>query len=243
MFKQNPYRRIRPRAERKISASAGFWAQRFSVLSAGQAEKTLDFLYTGRYIEPMKQDSYSVILDAACALFALKGYDNSAVQDVCERAGLTKPSLYYQFGSKAGLLEALIAQRGKPLRESIAAAAEYRHDFQGTLTGILAAALAFARKDTLFFRLHRSLSHAPPESEAHAIHLPFDREIASYYEKLFVQSAAEFGNMRGKETLYAVLFRNAALSAAFADINGQLAIDEAAAGKIIHSFIYGVANG
>ena len=202
----------------------------------------LDFLYTNQYIKAMKHDSSQIILDAACELFALKGYGNSAVQEVCERAGLTKPSLYYKFGSKAGLLEALIAQRGGPLREAITAAAEYRHDFPGTLAGILASALDFARKNALFFRLHRTLANAPPESEAHTIHLPFDREIAARYEALFVQSAAEFGNMRGKEALYAVLFRNAVSSAVFAELNGQLTIDDAAAGKIIHSFIYGVAN-
>ena len=42
------------------------------------------------------------------ALFSSKGYDGTSVREICERAGLTKPTLYYFFGSKEGLYRALV---------------------------------------------------------------------------------------------------------------------------------------
>ncbi|GAA2373728.1 hypothetical protein Cme02nite_02560 [Catellatospora methionotrophica] len=44
------------------------------------------------------------ILAAACALFAEQGYDATSVQQVVDRAGVTKGGLYHYFGAKEDLL-------------------------------------------------------------------------------------------------------------------------------------------
>ena len=48
------------------------------------------------------------LIDRALELFAAYGYDGVGVQNVCEAAGVTKPTLYHYFQSKRGLLEALM---------------------------------------------------------------------------------------------------------------------------------------
>lgn len=48
------------------------------------------------------------ILDAAVVLFAEKGYASTSVREIVDRAGVTKPVLYYHFGNKEGLLQAII---------------------------------------------------------------------------------------------------------------------------------------
>ena len=48
------------------------------------------------------------ILKCALDLFYAKGYDAVGVQEIAEKAGITKPTLYYYFGSKYGLLETLL---------------------------------------------------------------------------------------------------------------------------------------
>ena len=53
------------------------------------------------------------ILSTALDLFAVKGYDATAVREICEAAGITKPTLYHFFGSKDGVLQALV-QSGFP---------------------------------------------------------------------------------------------------------------------------------
>jgi AcrR family transcriptional regulator len=48
------------------------------------------------------------ILNTALVLFAEKGYEATAVREICEAAGITKPTLYHFYGSKDGVLQALV---------------------------------------------------------------------------------------------------------------------------------------
>src|SRR4051812_24387581 len=61
------------------------------------------------------------ILSTALDLFAVKGYDATAVREICEAAGITKPTLYHFYGSKDGVLRALVSsgfQRFRSLVDS-----------------------------------------------------------------------------------------------------------------------------
>jgi TetR/AcrR family transcriptional regulator len=48
------------------------------------------------------------ILDAALTLFSERGYDATSTREICELAGITKPSLYYFYESKEIIYRALI---------------------------------------------------------------------------------------------------------------------------------------
>lgn len=65
------------------------------------------------------------IAQVAARLFATQGYDATAVRTIVEAAGVTKPTLYYHFGSKEGLARALLtvpmSQLGEALRAIVAA--------------------------------------------------------------------------------------------------------------------------
>ena len=50
------------------------------------------------------------VLDAALQLFADKGFASTSVREIVLKAGLTKPALYYHFGSKEGLLRAILEE-------------------------------------------------------------------------------------------------------------------------------------
>jgi AcrR family transcriptional regulator len=58
----------------------------------------------------------SHIARVAARLFAERGYDATSVREIVEAAGVTKPTLYYHFGSKQGLAEVLLT---KPMKEFI----------------------------------------------------------------------------------------------------------------------------
>ena len=49
------------------------------------------------------------IARVAARLFAARGYDATPVQAIVQAAGVTKPTLYYHFGSKEGLARALVS--------------------------------------------------------------------------------------------------------------------------------------
>jgi len=48
------------------------------------------------------------ILKKALELFSERGYDATSVREICEAAGITKPTLYYFYGSKEGVYRAIV---------------------------------------------------------------------------------------------------------------------------------------
>ena len=49
-----------------------------------------------------------LLLESAIALFAKKGYASTSVREIVEKAGVTKPALYYYFESKEGMFHAIL---------------------------------------------------------------------------------------------------------------------------------------
>ncbi|HXW37618.1 MAG TPA: TetR/AcrR family transcriptional regulator [Nitrososphaerales archaeon] len=55
----------------------------------------------------MQVETSERILQAASKLFAERGYSNVSIRDVCREGGTTAPVIYYYFGNKRGLFEAV----------------------------------------------------------------------------------------------------------------------------------------
>ena len=81
-------------------------------------------------------DNRTVILEQALTLFSERGYDAVGVQEICESAGITKPTLYHYFGSKRGLLETMMDQYFTELKIRLTSAADYKGDLPLTLQNI-----------------------------------------------------------------------------------------------------------
>jgi AcrR family transcriptional regulator len=62
------------------------------------------------------------LLELALEVFAAQGFHATSMNDIAERAGVTKPVLYQHFASKQDLYRELLAEVGGRLRESIAKA-------------------------------------------------------------------------------------------------------------------------
>ena len=66
----------------------------------------------------MKQmDNRQLIMEKALELFCARGYDAVGVQEIAEQSGITKPTLYYYFGSKQGLMETILEENSHILEE------------------------------------------------------------------------------------------------------------------------------
>jgi TetR/AcrR family transcriptional regulator len=59
-------------------------------------------------VEKTDRQTRQKILAAALKRFAHCGYAAASVQDIVDAARVTKPTLYYYFGNKAGLYQALV---------------------------------------------------------------------------------------------------------------------------------------
>jgi AcrR family transcriptional regulator len=84
------------------------------------------------------------ILDAALRLFAAHGYACASTQAIIEASQVTKPVLYYHFGSKAGLFRSVVDKAENQLLELIS---RIKGDVENTpkrLVEICAAIFRFA---------------------------------------------------------------------------------------------------
>jgi AcrR family transcriptional regulator len=59
-------------------------------------------------LETLSSHAQEEILRAAVSLFSKKGYAGTGVQEILDEVGLSKPTLYYHFESKAGLFRAIL---------------------------------------------------------------------------------------------------------------------------------------
>ena len=65
------------------------------------------------------QDSRRRILDAAYELMAEAGYSGTSISMICRRSGLPPSSTYWHFGSKEGLLSAVVEDGAKRWLEGL----------------------------------------------------------------------------------------------------------------------------
>lgn len=190
----------------------------------------------------MSDYNKEMIAGIALKLFAQKGYEGVGVQEICDEAGITKPTLYHYFKSKRGLLESLTETYGFKLYSEIKTALIYEHDFINSLTKVLRAEITFAKNNREYFNFHSLLLHSPVGSEQQQVYEPLINQIMSEYKDFFELSCNEYGNMRGKEVLYSQLFHNEVVALAILCSSDEITDDDETIYRIIHSYVYGVAN-
>ncbi len=59
------------------------------------------------------------IMDAATELFAARGVTSTSIDDIAASAGIAKGSIYYNFESKAGLVEEIMARNSALLADAL----------------------------------------------------------------------------------------------------------------------------
>lgn len=176
-------------------------------------------------------------LKEALRLFTARGYEAVGVQEIVEAAGVTKPSLYHHFGSKRGLLDALLKERYEELFVLLSEAVRYDGDLPLTLVKTAQAFFTFAQKDPAFYRLQLSMWSSGPDSESRQAVSPFFERQHQILEALFISVVKDHGNLRGHHATYAITFLGM--------INGYIlyvasGYTEEIARKAVKQFMYGI---
>jgi AcrR family transcriptional regulator len=102
------------------------------------------------------------ILSTALDLFAVRGYDATAVREICEAAGITKPTLYHFFGSKDGVLQALVQSGFQQYRALVQTAIDTPGTFRQRAKVLARAVFESASRKPRFWRFMHSVIWAPP---------------------------------------------------------------------------------
>jgi AcrR family transcriptional regulator len=102
------------------------------------------------------------LLMAAVELFTTRGYAATSVREIVERGGVTKPVLYYHFGSKEGLYLEILRDVQRQFDEAISVplpAASARHRVRVLLEGIFTRFEA----NVSFVRFVNTVFWGPPQ--------------------------------------------------------------------------------
>jgi AcrR family transcriptional regulator len=108
------------------------------------------------------------IARAAARLFAERGYDATPVREIVKAAGVTKPTLYYYFGSKDGLAHALLTAPLGRLEANLKSIIEGPGDPVRKLEQVTEAQFEFCREDPDRARFVYALFFGPLGSELSA---------------------------------------------------------------------------
>lgn len=189
-------------------------------------------------------DSRAGLIESALTLFAARGYEAVGVQEIVATAGVTKPTLYHFFGSKLGLLEALVGQYAAPLDDAVGAAcaayAGHRRDLVATLDQVARAYLDFAAAHPLYFRFELACGFAAREGDPHRLVQAHRARRLVAIEGLFRSATREHGNMRGRERRCSVCLVGHLDSHIALQLDGELIVTDRVRRDLLHQFCHGI---
>jgi len=188
----------------------------------------------------METKNRDTIIETALDLFAIQGYEATGIQEIVDKAGITKPTMYHYFGSKRGLLDAIIGEHGRKLYEIIDRGATYNHDITMNLTILARETINFALGDQAFYRLFTALSSTGPGSQGYIASQTLRDDINARLEHLFAEAAADHGNMKNREKAYARTFFGVVNAWALLVINREIELNDATLARIVHQFMHGI---
>ncbi len=188
-------------------------------------------------------DNKTLLMECAKHLFYTKGYDAVGVQEIVERAGLTKPTLYYYFGSKRGLLQEIVESRMSEF-QSLMREAEAEPDIRELLYRVARAFCTYFDRDREFYMLMMALFFSARENEAYEVVHPC---MVTFYDSVlraFERAADQLGNMRGRQRQFAISFAgvvNYYLLMRFEqDPEQKREIEDGEIRELMQQFLYGV---
>jgi len=181
-----------------------------------------------------------IIMEKALEAFALGGYENIGVQEICDISGITKPTLYHYFGSKNGLLTHIMASYSKSLIQKISDASDYRGDLPLTINKTVKAYFSFARDHRDFYRLLLNLYFAPPQSQFFKIAQHYMKEQYLILENLFFLASQDHGNMKRRETRYAITLLGFINSYIGMWMNEEVDLNDDLIFSASHQFMHGI---
>jgi AcrR family transcriptional regulator len=103
------------------------------------------------------------LLSAAAKLLARKGYAGTTVREIVDAAGVTKPVLYYHFGSKEGIYLALMASAIKEFDAALDAALAAGGGAREQIARVLGNVLDLILANLDLVRLVHAIYFGPPQ--------------------------------------------------------------------------------
>lgn len=121
------------------------------------------------------------LVTAATALFATKGYAATTVREIVAKAGVTKPVLYYHFGSKEGIYIELMGRPFATFCDSVRGTVESEGTFRERLFRLAEESLDLFVAHIEVARIMHSIYYGPPQGapfiDFDAMHISFQDAV------------------------------------------------------------------
>ncbi|MBN1410677.1 MAG: TetR/AcrR family transcriptional regulator [Spirochaetales bacterium] len=185
-------------------------------------------------------DTRSRILENALILFSEKGYDGTGTQEIVDKSGITKPTLYHYFGSKLGLLETLLREKTTDHIAALENTTEYHGDLVLTLTKIVRLYFDFAGKEPVFYRFLTGLNFTAPGSKASQMALETWRRQYGIINDMFIKAAGQHGNLKGKNNTLTFTFIGMINNYVTLFLQGSLELKENSIHQAVKQYMHGI---
>jgi AcrR family transcriptional regulator len=185
-------------------------------------------------------DNKEKIMQCALELFANKGYDGTGIQEITQISEVTKPTLYYYFGNKEGLLKAILEYHFSDFLNKLDVAAVYQGDTVNTITKLSQTFLTAAIENPIFYRLYLSMSANAVNTTAFLTITPYCERIEEIVESFFLKAANDNGNMKGHEIEITRSYMGMINSYALLLLNDKRQLSQELIYRIVHLFLHGI---
>jgi AcrR family transcriptional regulator len=143
-----------------------------------ERERTLPLVRNQKQ-KGMEQDSPRArLLKAGMALFAEKGYADTSVREIVEKAGVTKPVLYYHFENKEGIFRAILDWAAEQQEVMLAEVLETPGTVLDRLIRLHRHIYDGLRENRGVFRMIYNLVFGPPQGAP-------DYDFEPYHQRMF----------------------------------------------------------
>ncbi len=182
--------------------------------------------------QKLAHENAEKIIQEAWQLFQQKGYRGVSMDELCQRCGLTKPTLYYYFEDKENLFVQVLRYQLRRFRAAIEAPGSLAERLQHTAAAIL------ENFQTQYTTLLRDREHIKKPENLQAIREAFRNEMFAALIAL-MQSGIDQGLLEDEnpETLSLIFL---GMINSFINHAGEMHTDnQALAGMLTHYFLEG----
>jgi AcrR family transcriptional regulator len=149
-------------------------------------------------VVPSEQDldTRRRLLRAGVEVFDRKGYDAASVREIVELAGVTKPALYYHFGSKEGLLLAILKHGARQFQETMARSLERPGTTRARVVSLCEDVFGMFKQHLSVVRVTHAVFLGPSEVAPDFDFAVFENSLAGAIEQI-VREGQAAGSLRG----------------------------------------------
>lgn len=186
-------------------------------------------------------DNKQKILSIALELFARKGYDAVSTLEITQAAGITKPTMYYYFGSKEGLLSEVLSTHYTRFLEDLESASSLPEDIALTFFRLMRVYFDYALHNRNFI-IFKSGFYRIGEDTAFTYAKPYIDKESAIIENVFNIAASHAGNIKGKEKTCTISFIGTASATinVYLQTNDESLLSDETIYRLRQQFLYGI---